>query len=170
MMMTPLHWVHGPWNGRLAISARPRGGDWLADEIAAWREAGVDSILSHLSREEETDLDLEEERRLALASGIKFHSFPVPDREPPGSAAEAAGIYEQIGQEMNGGATVLVHCRQGIGRAALTAICLLILRGISVDEAIRIVSEARGVSVPETEEQRQWIERFAARLLNASAA
>jgi len=170
MMMTPLHWVHGPWNGRLAISARPRGGDWLPDEIAAWRAAGVDSILSHLSREEESDLDVEDERRLVIESGMKFHSYPVPDREPPASTAEAAGIYEQIGQELNEGSTVLVHCRQGIGRAALTAICLLILKRISVDEAIRIVGEARGVSVPETEEQRQWIERFAARLLNASAA
>jgi len=29
-MLTELHWVDGPWPGRLAVAARPRGGDWLA--------------------------------------------------------------------------------------------------------------------------------------------
>jgi hypothetical protein len=30
-----LYWIEGPWTGRLAISARPRGWDWLQDDVAA---------------------------------------------------------------------------------------------------------------------------------------
>lgn len=33
--------------GRLSIMARPRGGDWLADEMQSLRDAGVDALVSH---------------------------------------------------------------------------------------------------------------------------
>ena len=32
-MGTKLYWVDGPWLGKLALAARPRGGDWLCDEL-----------------------------------------------------------------------------------------------------------------------------------------
>jgi protein-tyrosine phosphatase len=164
-MLTPIHWVHGPWNGRLGLSARPRGGDWLDDEIAAWRDAGIHLILSHLTPEEESDLGLQGEKNQALQCGLKFLSFPVPDRETPASVRDALVNFELVDQALSQGENVLVHCRQGIGRAALSAVCLLILKGISVDEAVRMVSHARGVQVPETVEQRAWIDDFAARLM-----
>jgi len=31
-MKPDIFWIPGPWRGRLAIVARPRGGDWLDDE------------------------------------------------------------------------------------------------------------------------------------------
>jgi protein-tyrosine phosphatase len=167
-MLTPIHWVYGPWNGRLGLSARPRGGDWLEDEIAAWRDAGVNLIVSHLTSEEESDLGLQNEKDQALLCGLRFMSFPVPDRETPPSVAEALAHYELIDQALSAGENALVHCRQGIGRAALSAICLLILKGISADEAVRIVGHARGGQVPETVEQRLWIDDFAARLMGIS--
>ncbi|WP_315755825.1 MULTISPECIES: hypothetical protein [unclassified Bradyrhizobium] len=34
--MSRLHWIDLPIAGRLAIAARPRAEDWLADDIAAW--------------------------------------------------------------------------------------------------------------------------------------
>ena len=30
--------------GKLALAARPRGDDWLEDEIAGWRREGVDTV------------------------------------------------------------------------------------------------------------------------------
>ena len=33
-MWTSLYWIDGPWKGKLALSGRPRGGDWLKDETA----------------------------------------------------------------------------------------------------------------------------------------
>ena len=52
-MWTELYWVDGPWLGKLALAARPRGGDWLEDEMANWRRAGIDTVLSLLTPEEE---------------------------------------------------------------------------------------------------------------------
>ena len=57
-MGTELHWVPGPWPGRLALAARPRGGDWLEDEMAAWKQSGVDTVFSLLTAAEEHDLDI----------------------------------------------------------------------------------------------------------------
>ena len=60
-MRTDIVWIRGPRKGRLGIASRPRGGDWLDDEVAAWREAGVDCVVSALTPAEETELALTEE-------------------------------------------------------------------------------------------------------------
>ena len=31
--MKTVYWLDGPWLGRLAIVARPRGDEWLTDEL-----------------------------------------------------------------------------------------------------------------------------------------
>ena len=72
--------IPGPWRGKLAISTRPRGGDWLEDEAAAYRRVGVDVLVSLLEGEEAAELDLSEERKAAEANGIQFLSLPIPDR------------------------------------------------------------------------------------------
>lgn len=77
--------------GCLAISTRPRGGDWLEDEIRGWRSARVDSVVSLLEKDEEKQLELDDEGRLAKANGIQFISFPVVDRGVPTSIPSTAG-------------------------------------------------------------------------------
>ena len=80
-MWTKLNWVEGPWQGRLALAARPRGGEWLEDEMEIWRRAGIDTVFSLLTPEEEQDLDLAKEAATVRALGMKFLSFPIPDRQ-----------------------------------------------------------------------------------------
>ncbi len=47
-------------SGKISTMARPRGGDWLLDEVKALREAGVDVLVSLLTSEEEKEFDLRE--------------------------------------------------------------------------------------------------------------
>ena len=54
-MRTELFWIDGPWPGRLAIMPRPRGGDWLEEEIQSWRRSGVDLVVSLLTLEERNE-------------------------------------------------------------------------------------------------------------------
>ena len=54
----------------MGILLRPRGGDWLADETAAWREAGVDVVVSLLEPEEAAELMLADEAAAVASSGI----------------------------------------------------------------------------------------------------
>jgi len=74
-MRTELHWVDGPWPGRLAIAARPRGGDWLEDEMADWHHSGVDTVLSLLSPDEEHTLGLDKEQNTVREQDMDFISL-----------------------------------------------------------------------------------------------
>ena len=160
-MWTKLHWVDGPWPGKLALAARPRGGDWLEDEIASWRENGVHTIFSLLTKEEELDLNIAGERAEAEARGIEFLSFPILDRQVPASESNLAHALGQLARELSAGRNVVLHCRQGIGRTGLVAACLLVENGIDPETAVRRLSAARGIPIPETQEQRLWIDHYA---------
>lgn len=161
MMWTKLHWVDGIWPGKLALAARPRGGDWLEDEIISWQRAGVDTVCSLLTPEEEADLDMAQESSTAQAHGMRFLSFPIPDRQVPVSASRLATALVQLEAELAAGRNVVLHCRQGIGRTGLVAACLLLTKGIDPETAIKRLSQARGTAVPETPEQRRWIDHYA---------
>lgn len=154
--------IAGPWPGRLAISARPRGGDWLEEELRAWKRAGVDIVVSLLEPQEAVDLELEQENALGNASGIEFVSFPIADRSVPAPGADIHALLREIDSQLLRGKSAVVHCRQGIGRAALIAAALLMERGLTPEQAIQRVSAARRAPTPETLQQREWIESFAA--------
>lgn len=166
-MWTALHWVDGPWPGKLALSARPRGDDWLPDETASWRKAGVSTVLSLLEPEEERDLGLKNEAQEVQRQGMSFLSLPISDRQVPSSESRLTATLEKLDTELSSGKNVLVHCRQGVGRTGLVAACLLVTKGLSPGAAVASVAAARGISVPETTEQREWIDRYAATLAGA---
>jgi protein-tyrosine phosphatase len=156
-----LFWVETPTSGRLAISARPRGGDWLEDEIEGWRKQGIDTVVSLLTASESEELGLTDEGRYARAHGVHFVSFPIEDRNVPASAAKLQELAAQLGSEVQQGKNVAVHCRQGIGRSAIVSAAVLLLVGDDLDQALTSISSARGLEVPETIEQRRWIQQFA---------
>jgi protein-tyrosine phosphatase len=108
---TELHWVDGPWPGKLALAARPRGGDWLEDEIANWQRAGIDTVLSLLTPEEETDLDVGNEASQVKARGMRYVSLPIPDRQVPQSETEVAAVLERLDADLSAGKNAVVHCR-----------------------------------------------------------
>ena len=149
---------------------RPRGGDWLADETKSWRESGIDEVVSLLECEEEAQLDLRGEAAAAAASGMEFRSFPVPDRGVPASHELAKTLVNAVVQSLDRGRTVVVHCRQSIGRSALITGAVLLAEGDDVRTALRTITESRGLEVPETSEQRQWLHDFASRLTHEPAA
>jgi protein-tyrosine phosphatase len=169
-MFTELYWIDGPWPGRLAISARPRGGDWLEEEMHAWRRAGLDTVVSLLTPDEVEDLGLQQERDVCRKNGIEFLSLPIVDRGIPALDGDTVELFEHIEEALVQGKNVDLHCRQGVGRAGLVAASLLVARGTPPAVAVDQVGKARHVTVPETPEQRAWIDSFAATLTPAVAA
>jgi protein-tyrosine phosphatase len=163
-MQADLFWIPGPWRGHLAIVARPRGGDWLDDEASAWRQAGIDFVLSLLEDDEAAQLGLGDERQAAERQGIGFISFPIPDRGIPASKKAAMSAIGRVSTLLDAGKNVALHCRQSVGRAGLVATAVLVNSGVKAGEAMQIVSSARGVSVPETREQRAWLEQLPSRV------
>ncbi len=171
-MKPDLYWIRGPWQGSLAVVARPRGGDWLVDEAAGWRAAGLDVVVSLLEADEAASLDLERERFAAESNGIAFISFPIPDRSTPNSLPDALRLFEALVRLLERGKNVAVHCRQGVGRSGIVAAGTLVASGVQLDRALQLVGTARGVTIPETPGQLKWLEQLPAEmpLLTASAA
>jgi protein-tyrosine phosphatase len=161
MIISPdLFWIPGSWRGRLAVAARPRGGDWLEDEISGLRAAGIDVLVSLLEDDEVIQLGLRDEPAAAKREGIRFVAFPIPDRGVPDSTDNALSLIADIGKSLSEAKNVAVHCRQGIGRPGLIASGVLAASGVSPDRAMEIVSSARRLTVPETPEQRLWLQRL----------
>ena len=160
MMSTHLFPIPGPWRGHLSVVPRPRGSDWLEDEAKGWRRNGIDVVVSLLEPEEAAQLDLLDESDAAETYGMQFISFPIPDRGVPASTPAALAVLSEIADALDRGKSVAVHCRQSIGRAGLIVAGVLIASGTSPEKALDTVSSARGLTVPETSGQREWIERL----------
>jgi predicted protein tyrosine phosphatase len=163
-------WVAGPWRGRLGIVPRPRGTEWLDDEARAWRRTGIDVVVSLLARDESVELGLAGEDAAATASGLTFHAFPIADCSVPPSREAVVELVERLVEVLRSGKTVAVHCRQGIGRSAMIAAATLIIAGGDAETAIETIRQSRGLEVPETKAQRQWISDFGAWLSARRAA
>jgi len=161
-MRTELYWVEGPWAGRLAIAARPRGGDWLEEEVRLWRQAGLDVIVSLLTPDEVAEFDLAKEGAACRKHGVEFNSLPIADRGVPASRKSVLTLAHALGERLAAGKRVAVHCRQGIGRSALLAACLLVIVGEAPETAFGRIRLARGCPVPDTPEQQEWVTAFAA--------
>ena len=160
--------IDGPWSGELFIIARPRGGDWLEDELRELRREGFDAIVSLLTSEETNEMGLLRFAEMSKSQGIDFYEFPIPDLGAP-SLPKTEALLDRIKSDLDAGRQVGIHCRQGIGRSGLMAIGLLMLAGFEPELAIRRVSSARGLSVPETTEQRDWLYTLARDLVAPAA-
>jgi protein-tyrosine phosphatase len=117
-------------------------------------------VVSTLTSEEITELDLAEEMALCKAQGMEYLAFPITDRGVPPSVQTTAGLLHQLEGKLAEGKSVGIHCRQGIGRSASLAACLLVMAGVDHETAFQRVGAARGCPVPETADQREWVARF----------
>jgi predicted protein tyrosine phosphatase len=160
-MQAELYWIEGPWPGRLAIMPRPRGGDWLEEEAASWRRTGIDVIVSTLTKAESAELDLAGEEKACTVGKIAFVAFPIEDRCTPPSRKATQELVRRLEHDLALGKKIAIHCRQGVGRSALLAACVLAASGIDPASGWERIAAAMGCAVPDTSEQKEWVVRFA---------
>ncbi len=141
--------------------------DWADEEFARLAEAGIKQILSLLEVHEEYVLSLEQEAQLSNDANIDFVSFPIPDRGVPSNAQTLADLSRQIYLDVAGGKSTAIHCRAGSGRSSLVAAAVLLHAGISADEGFSRIQAARGLEVPDTPEQAQWLRDNSRTMLEA---
>lgn len=123
--MQDVYWLHWSGSGRVGILPRPRGGDWLCEDLRRIRAAGADTLVSLLEAEEVRELGLCQESEAAAAQGLRFVSFPIADRQVPRSEADFRAFVEPLSRHVDDGGCVAIHCRAGIGRSSLTAVAVL---------------------------------------------
>lgn len=100
---------------------------------------------------------------LRAQRGARAVWWPVPDLHAPGLDATVV-LVDDLAARLRSGETLLMHCAAGIGRTGTIAVCVLLALGEPIEDALRIVGEARPLAGPEAGPQRDLIEEFAARL------
>jgi protein-tyrosine phosphatase len=160
-MRPRLHIVDTPAPGRLATMAHPRGGAWLADDMAALAGFGVSVFVSALTDDEHERLALVGAAEAAEAAGMAYVAFPIADRGVPESGPAVAELADRLAAHLRAGRTVVIHCWAAIGRSSLLAAATLVRLGVAPADAWRRISAARGLTVPDTPVQRTWLDNFA---------
>jgi len=162
MASSEIFWIEGNPPPGLAIVLRPRGGDWLEDELLRMKRAGITALVSLLEDEEALELGLGEERESATAIGLSYLSYPIPDRHTPPDPAGFRQFANGLSERLHNGERIGVHCRGSIGRASITTACVLIQSGWNPEKALTAIETARGCAIPDTPEQREWILHYRA--------
>ena len=111
------------------------------------------------------ELGLTREEVVCQSHGIEFLSYPILDRGLPENVAAASALVGRLHRSAYAGRGVIVHCRAGIGRTGMIAAGVLLHEGLSPADAFELISRARRVPVPDTQEQVRWIEDQAVALL-----
>ncbi len=142
--------------GTLSTMPAPAGGADLDTSVADLAAAGVDVLVSLLPPDQAAELELTGEEAAATQAGLSFRSFPIADFGVP-ERAPAEEFLSLLAGDLDQGRHVAVHCWAGVGRSSLIAAALLVARGTDVDAAWAQIAAARGVPVPETDEQRMWV-------------
>jgi protein-tyrosine phosphatase len=155
-MQAELYEIANCPQGRLATMPRPRGGIWLKAELASLAGRGVTDIVSLLTPPEEDHLDLQAEPELCQELGLNFHRLPILDGAVP-QQPHFDELIADLLPVLQGGGFIASHCRAGIGRASLVAAALLCQLGVSAQNAIAMISLARGYEIPDTDAQFAFI-------------
>ena len=156
-MRAQIYWISGVNLGRIGITSRPRGGDWLEEEIHSYCNSGIDVVVSLLTQREIVELELVEEGFLCEAAGLEYLSFPIEDRKVPPLNQITVAFIQTLAEFLFDKKSIVIHCRMGIGRAALIAACVLVMLGNPVQKAFENIATSRGCPVPDTADQYEWV-------------
>lgn len=157
-MEPPIFWLE---NVPLAIGPCPEGGRLLEPAIRAIRDAGVDVLVSLQTSNEARQCGLSLEGEKAREAGIEFLNLPITDHSPPNFDEATFAFVEGLAERVAAGKRVMIHCFAGIGRSATIAAGVLIALGYDINDALEALANARGMRVPETQEQYEWISDYA---------
>lgn len=160
-MATRIYWLHKFENSsQLGIMPRPRGNEWLEEEILSAKKQGAKVIVSLLEKDEIRELGLERQSTICAKHEIAYLHFPIPDRSIPDHDKNLHNFIKQVKERIDLGDSTVVHCRMGIGRSSIIAGCLMVQDGYKPDEVFSHISKIRGLKVPDTDEQEDWLKRI----------
>ena len=154
-----IFWVDALFPGRVAVVSRPR----RIAHFKALKAAGIDVLVSLLEQEEAKCTGLGGEAGHCERAGIEFISLPITDHGIPNKLKKVEATVAQMSHHLGAGRGVGAHCFAGLGRSPLLVAAVLIEHGRTNEEAVALVSAARGYRVPEMGEQHDWLCNFARR-------
>jgi len=152
-----IYWVDRLEKGKIGMMPRPKGGDWLPDEIVHLKRLDVSVLVSLITPAEVLELGLEREHELCTANGIQFYQFPIQDLGVPESKIAFNDFLAKLAAHLDKNERIVIHCRMGIGRTSLTTASLLKYKGDTDPHLFDYLSEIRTLAVPDRPEQIKWV-------------
>lgn len=159
-----VYWTNGFEKGNVAMMARPRGNDWLEDEILKLQQLEIKTVVSLLEIDEILELGIEKEKGLCDKYGIDFINFPIRDRGVPEDIRTFKTLVSTLNSKLEQGQKIAIHCRMGIGRTSLLTASLLVKNGTSASTVFDLLSVQRTLEVPDTPGQKEWTVKFESEL------
>lgn len=160
------------WPGRLGLTFAPgKKGESLLqpglthardveDDLRELARQGATVIAPLIEEWEFTLLKMEGYHAHAQALGLEVRPCPIVDGRVPSDRAGFGEFIDELSDALLDGRSVVVHCRGGLGRAGLTAACLLVQAGMDPEEATRRVRAARRGAI-ENALQEEFVRDFA---------
>ena len=115
------------------------------------KQLGIDAIVDVRSEGRDDQKMLED-------LGMRYIHIDVDDRYAP-SRSQIRSVFEFVFPFLNQNKKIFVHCQNGYGRSPLVVISILMEKGMSVGDAIQLVSE-RHTDLAFTPQQEQFIEEL----------
>lgn len=109
------------------------GGQFRISKIHRLKEWGVTAVLS---------MRTHYPKSLDNQSLVHFLNLPTSDRQAPALTHLHQGV-DFIRQNIADGGKVYIHCQFGEGRGPTMAAAYLISQGMSVDDAVAVISKVR---------------------------
>jgi len=140
--------MSGRWNRDLDLDL---------DAIAHW---GAGTVVSLIEDHEAIELGVKSTPE-RMPPGIEYLNLPIRDMGVPGAQWESrwSEVGPRLADQLNQGEAVLVHCKGGLGRSGTVAARLLVELGLSAEQAIDKVRQARPGAI-ETKAQELYVRQL----------
>lgn len=162
------------WPGRLGLTFAPgkKGESLLQPGVTHNRSVPDDleelarqgaSVLAPLLEDFEFGLlGMDRYHEHAGENGLKVVACSIVDGRVPADRERFAEFLDELMDALLDGQGVVLHCRGGLGRAGLSAACLLVQAGMDPERAMALVRRARPGAI-ENDRQEDFVRAFAAR-------
>ena len=148
--------------GRLGLTIVPGRRDYersVDADLAVLREEGVKAVLCLLAHDEFERYGVVGLLDRYSEAGMDVLHVPTVDRTPPDPLSIVQSM-EWLERHLELGRNVLVHCVGGLGRAGTIAGCWLRGRGLTGEQAIRLVRDFRSPRAIETQQQEEAVRGY----------
>ncbi len=162
-VMKDIFWIKGNPPAPLAIVLRPLGDDWLEDELLRLKSSGIQTLVSLLEHWEAGSLGLANEGPRSRAYWIEFSLLPVSLH----TCSDGHGFLPELCGRAGGSPPrrrIGWHPLPGQHRQVLSSLrpARSFIWAGSPRRRWRPLKTARGVPVPDTQEQADWILSYTA--------